>query len=113
MLFQQECVMRPHSSILWRRLDLEGHDACLLSETDDGWKLKGHALFVHDSKPCRLAYDIDCDAGWQARSQAIHRTGWRSNPSGTTKFQPKSLLRAIACGILIIWLRRPRIQHPA
>jgi len=62
--------MRPHSSILWR-LDLEGHDACLLSKTNGGWKLKGHALFAHDSKPCSLAYDIDCDAGWRTRSAPV------------------------------------------
>ncbi|MDX8538056.1 putative glycolipid-binding domain-containing protein [Mesorhizobium abyssinicae] len=63
--------MRPHPSILWRRLDLEGHDACLLCEADDGWKLRGHALFVHDGKPCSLAYEADCDSGWRTRSARV------------------------------------------
>lgn len=60
--------MQPHSSILWRRLDLEGHDACLLGATDGGWWIKGHALFLHDGQPCSLAYQVDCDAGWHTRS---------------------------------------------
>ena len=63
--------MQPHSSILWRRLDLEGHDACLLGATDRGWRLKGHALFAHDGKPCSLAYVVECDAGWNTRSACV------------------------------------------
>ncbi|TPI17213.1 hypothetical protein FJW06_02635 [Mesorhizobium sp. B4-1-3] len=63
--------MQSHSSILWRRLDLEGRDACLLCVTDRGWRLKGHALFAHDGKPCSLAYVVDCDAGWSTRSARV------------------------------------------
>ncbi|MEI9404324.1 putative glycolipid-binding domain-containing protein [Mesorhizobium argentiipisi] len=59
--------MQSHWSILWRRLDLKGHDACLLSATDRGWRLKGHALFAHDGKPCSLAYAVECDVGWSTR----------------------------------------------
>ncbi|TPI18865.1 putative glycolipid-binding domain-containing protein [Mesorhizobium sp. B4-1-1] len=63
--------MRPHSSILWRRLDLEGHDACLLCATQSGWRLKGHALFLHDGQPCSLAYAADCDVGWRTRFASV------------------------------------------
>lgn len=75
--------MRIVASILWRRLDLEGHDACLLSESglpsesgrlsqpDVERSLKGQALFVHDDKPCSLAYEVTCDAGWRARSARV------------------------------------------
>ncbi|TIO06262.1 putative glycolipid-binding domain-containing protein [Mesorhizobium sp.] len=69
--------MRIVASILWRRLDLEGHDACLLSESgrlsqsDGGHSLKGQALFVQDGKPCNLAYEVTCDAGWRARSARV------------------------------------------
>ena len=73
--------MRIETSILWRRLDQEGHDACLLCETESGWRLKGHALFLHDGKPSSLAYEVSCDSGWRTRvarvdgflaSQALH-----------------------------------------
>ncbi|WP_245262093.1 putative glycolipid-binding domain-containing protein [Mesorhizobium sp. WSM3626] len=50
-------------SILWRRLDLEGHDGCLLSRTDSGHSLEGQAIFIQDDKPCCLAYRVDCDTG--------------------------------------------------
>jgi hypothetical protein len=63
--------MQPHLSILWRRLDLEGHDACLLGATDQGWRLEGHALFAQDGQPCSLAYAVDCDAGWSTRSARV------------------------------------------
>lgn len=56
------------ASILWRRLDVEGHDACLLSQADDGHRLSGQAIFVQDGKPCCLAYEVNCDAGWHTRS---------------------------------------------
>lgn len=71
------------ASILWRRLDLEGHDACRLSETgplsetgrlsqsNGGRSLRGQALFVQDGKPCCLAYEVTCDAGWHARSARV------------------------------------------
>ncbi|RUU06397.1 hypothetical protein EOD23_13930 [Mesorhizobium sp. USDA-HM6] len=59
--------MRILASMLWRRLDVEGHDACLLCVTDGGWSLKGHVLFVHDGKPSSLAYEVGCDSGWRTR----------------------------------------------
>ncbi|CCV11383.1 putative glycolipid-binding domain-containing protein [Mesorhizobium sp. STM 4661] len=60
--------MRTVASILWRRLDLEGHDACRLLESDAGRSLSGQALFIQDGKPCSIAYRVECDAGWHARS---------------------------------------------
>lgn len=59
------------ASILWRRLDVEGHDACLLSPTDGGQSLKGQAIFVHDGQPCCLAYEVICEAGWRTRSARV------------------------------------------
>ncbi|WP_457150477.1 putative glycolipid-binding domain-containing protein [Mesorhizobium sp. P5_C1] len=59
------------ASILWRRLDVEGHDACLLSPTDGGQSLRGEAIFVQDGQPCCLAYEVICDAGWRTRSARV------------------------------------------
>ncbi|MER9616993.1 putative glycolipid-binding domain-containing protein [Mesorhizobium sp. M0207] len=61
-------MMRAVASILWRRLDQEGHDACLLSEASSRWNLRGQALFVQDGEPCSIAYEADCDADWHTRS---------------------------------------------
>ncbi|BCG70619.1 hypothetical protein MesoLj113a_17770 [Mesorhizobium sp. 113-1-2] len=59
------------ASILWRRLDVEGHDACLLSQADGGHSLEGQAIFAQDDKPCCLAYAVICDAGWHTRSARV------------------------------------------
>ncbi|MER9304627.1 putative glycolipid-binding domain-containing protein [Mesorhizobium sp. M0293] len=59
------------ASILWRRLDLEGHDACLLSQTDGGYSITGQAVFIQDGEPCCLVYEVDCDAGWRTRTARV------------------------------------------
>jgi hypothetical protein len=62
------------ATIMWRRLDTPGHDACRLSETDDGWRLEGSAVFVHEGAPARLGYDLACDRSWRTRRGAVE--GW-------------------------------------
>ncbi len=37
--------------ILWRRLDVPGHDACRLLRSDAGWQLEGAAAFRHERNP--------------------------------------------------------------
>lgn len=61
-------------SILWRRLDLPGHDAARIVRRTGGWELGGCALFVHGGKPCRLDYRIECDDGWRTRAARV--AGW-------------------------------------
>lgn len=55
-------------SILWRRLDREGHDFCSL----DGTRLGGVALIEHDGAPCRIRYEVECDATWRTRWTQVH-----------------------------------------
>jgi hypothetical protein len=50
-------------SILWRRLDREGHEFCELS----GTRHRGIALIEHEGAPCRLTYEVECDATWRTR----------------------------------------------
>ena len=54
-------------SALWRRLDTPGHEAVRIYEGEDGWYLDGSAVFLHDGKPCRLEYLVECDTEWQTR----------------------------------------------
>jgi uncharacterized protein len=65
--------MRDHS-ILWRRLDRPGHEACRLSFRRPDWHLAGTAAFAHDGRACRLDYLVVCDAGWRTLSGEV--AGW-------------------------------------
>ena len=62
------------ASILWKRLDTPGHDACRLLETPGGWELEGTAVFVKDGTPARLDYNVACDGAWVTRWGRIR--GW-------------------------------------
>lgn len=58
---------RDRAAILWRRLDLPGHEAAELKRVDDGWQLAGVAAFVESARPCRLDYQISCDIEWHTQ----------------------------------------------
>jgi len=57
--------------ILWRRLDLPGHEVGRLEFRDAAWELSGTALFAHEQQPCKLEYRIRCDSAWRTRSAWI------------------------------------------
>lgn len=60
------------ASVLWRRLDHEGHDACRLIDTGGGWALVGQASFMEEGGLlCGLAYDIRCARDWTTRSARV------------------------------------------
>jgi hypothetical protein len=59
------------ASILWRRLDSEGHDACRLARVDEGFRLEGFAAFGDERGPCGLAYVVECDATWHTRAARV------------------------------------------
>jgi hypothetical protein len=54
-------------TIVWRRLDLAGHDAATIRPIDDGWLIAGVAIVVESARPCRVDYDVDCDTSWVTR----------------------------------------------
>lgn len=62
------------STILWRRLDLPGHDTARLVREDGGWRLEGFAAFASEAGPSALAYDVRLSARWRTRSARV--TGW-------------------------------------
>ena len=53
--------------ILWRRLDLPGHDAATIKPIADGWRVSGVAIVMESARPCCLEYDVVCDASWVTR----------------------------------------------
>jgi hypothetical protein len=58
-------------TILWRRLDLAGHELARLEAREDGFDLSGTALFLQEGRPCRLEYLVTCDATWRTVSARI------------------------------------------
>lgn len=54
-------------TILWRRLDLPGHEAAALAPSTEGWLLSGTAVFAESGRPCRLDYAIRCDQAFVTR----------------------------------------------
>ncbi|HET6341392.1 MAG TPA: putative glycolipid-binding domain-containing protein [Gemmatimonadota bacterium] len=59
------------SMILWRRLDLPGHEIGILEPRKDGWELRGTAVFSHDGRPCKLDYVVLCDPDWRTSSARV------------------------------------------
>ena len=64
-------------SILWRGFVLPGHEACRLFSQDSHWHLEGTAVFSHEQRPCRLDYQVVCDAAWRTLSANVE--GWVGN----------------------------------
>src|SRR5687767_10360069 len=62
------------ASVLWRRVDAPGHDACRLARDGDEWRLSGAAVFAHESAPVRLDYQVHADAAWRTRRATV--SGW-------------------------------------
>lgn len=59
-------------SVLWRRLDVAGHDACRVLRSGAGWLVEGRAVFAHEQGPASLHYRVSCDERWQGREGHVH-----------------------------------------
>ena len=57
--------------IVWRRLDLPGYEVATIVPTDDGWRLDGVAVLAESGRPCRVEYEIHCDARWMTQRCVI------------------------------------------
>ncbi|MDB4911211.1 MAG: hypothetical protein JWO39_2034 [Gemmatimonadetes bacterium] len=57
--------------ILWRRLDLPGHEVAEISQHRNRWNLAGTAIFTYRRQPCRLDYEIECDMQWGTRDVTV------------------------------------------
>jgi len=58
-------------SVLWRRLDNPGHDACRLEEAPGGWRIEGAAVFRENGVVVRLSYEVACDSRWRTREGRV------------------------------------------
>jgi len=62
------------TSMLWRRLDTPGHDACHLLEDKGGWRLSGTAVFQQEGAPACLTYALAGDRSWRTGRAEV--SGW-------------------------------------
>ena len=63
--------MKRERSIIWRRLDVAGHEfAAAFSELSRHW-LKGTAIFVYNGEFCCLSYRIECGLDWRTVSANV------------------------------------------
>lgn len=69
-----------NKSILWRRLDLSGHEACRVFQFEGEWWLSGTAVFSSDNRPCLLSYYVVCDSSWNTRRGGV--SGWLGDNVG-------------------------------
>lgn len=59
------------ATILWRRLDLPGHEIATLDALDERWRLSGTTIFLSEQGPAKLNYEVICDSSWQTISAQI------------------------------------------
>ncbi len=68
-------AMQTVATILWRRLDRPGHDACRLERNDTAWQIDGAAAFrMEDGRVAQLHYRVRCDRHWHTQWGTVR--GW-------------------------------------
>ena len=63
--------------MLWRGIQMPGHEACRLWQQEASWHLGGAAVFTYEEKPCQLGYHIACNAYWETVFAEVR--GWVGN----------------------------------
>lgn len=64
-------VLTDPISILWRRIDLPGHEIATLAALGECWELSGTAIFTSPKGPCKLDYAVICDSAWRTKAARI------------------------------------------
>ena len=57
--------------ILWRRLDVPGHEIADVRRVENAWRLIGTSVFAHDQRPCKLDYVITCNDSWWTTAASV------------------------------------------
>jgi len=70
-------MINEEHSIIWRRIDMPGHESVRIYNDSDGRYLDGAAIFFYKGQPCRLEYLIECDLDWQTTFVSVD--GWVGN----------------------------------
>jgi hypothetical protein len=83
--------------MLWRRVDLPGHEAVRLFAGADGWQLEGTAVFGYDGAPSCLSYRIECGPEWETEAAVI--SGWIGNRAVAVEIDVDSARRWLVRGV--------------
>lgn len=59
------------ATAFWRRLDISGRDAAILSHGQDGYTLSGQAVFLDPRGPTALNYILDVAPDWSTRAGRV------------------------------------------
>ena len=65
--------MQSNDMVVWKRLDLPGHEFAEFSSDAQSHTLTGSAVFVAEGKSCMLSYKVVCNELWQ--TQEVHVQG--------------------------------------
>lgn len=63
--------MNAVQQMLWRRVDVPGHDACTMAPSGHGWSIRGAAAFQSEKGVAHLRYDVHVNAEWLTQSADI------------------------------------------
>ena len=63
--------MKQKHSIIWRRLDLAGHEYAEISSEESKNHINGTTIFVFQGQFCKLDYAIFCDRQWQTLAAKV------------------------------------------
>jgi uncharacterized protein len=63
--------MNEEKTIIWRRLDIPGHEFARASVNETGVFIEGTAILVYESAFCKLDYAIRCDSDWRTRKAKV------------------------------------------
>ncbi len=50
--------MEHSRTVLWRNLQMPGHDVALIAPTPTGWRLSGMATFLAEEGPVAVGYEV-------------------------------------------------------
>lgn len=62
-------------SVLWRRLDQPGQEACRIAQTSGGWEMRGAVAMSEGGVPGALSYRALFDPDWRALGCEV--SGWQ------------------------------------
>jgi uncharacterized protein len=60
--------------VVWRRLDVPGHEFARLANDGSIWELAGTAVFFYEKQPCKLDYRVVCSSDWHTQTAQV--SGW-------------------------------------
>ncbi|MDX8352368.1 putative glycolipid-binding domain-containing protein [Cognatiyoonia sp. IB215182] len=55
-------------TVLWRRIDVEGLDACHYGRSESGYEISGTAIYLEGNEPANFTYRISCSTDWSSNS---------------------------------------------